>query len=314
MSAGVEQLRFLAEGGEHVVFQSPRHQHLVIKVHKRLSQMMTDAAPHHLSASMQKQYADYHANDNRRWQQLKLHFGRQQTLPQRKSLQKWPKNGCWWHPVFPEDSLSQEQAHFWVALTFQRYAAILHKPQRLSISAGYAELRSVETSIYERVTPPLLLFPETWVWNQDDFLHLHPNLRSILVATDQDKHLHESLSILLRKIIHYGQTTGEILDIASRDNLVLFRRHSQWTYLLADALYPFKDDMMARAQRILGQLPKQLTPVEQNVLLNVFNFIRVVNGLAHYLRLNQFLYIFPKDMRIKPVNFLAIIQNGDYDE
>ena len=47
---------------------------------------------------------------------------------------------------------------------------------------------------------------------------------------------------------------------------------------------------------------------EKNVLLNVFNFVRTVNGLAEQIGIQKRITIVPEGMPQLPIDFLKLIQ------
>ena len=107
----------------------------------------------------------------------------------------------------------------------------------------------------------------------------------------------------------YTQKTEEIFDLAGQDNIVFSKKGETWIYTLVDTLYP-GEKMIGKTKIILLKLSmgNEIDSYERNVLLNVFNFVRTVNGLAEQMDIQKRISIVPEGMTQLPINFLKVIQ------
>ena len=103
--------------------------------------------------------------------------------------------------------------------------------------------------------------------------------------SESDPKLGDVLHELIEKIISYTERTGEILDIAGDDNIIFFQKDNMWSYILVDAKYPGNNDVMRGLKLNLDKLKYEIETEEigENILLNAFNYIRTINGIAEQL-------------------------------
>ncbi|MBV7333768.1 hypothetical protein KFU94_37155 [Chloroflexi bacterium TSY] len=336
--------QFLAQGGEHLVYEIPTHQNIVVKVAVNLIRLIIDSNMRHkrpldaFPIGIGPMIRAYPQTEARRFQRLKRFFGRQHTLQQRKFIASIPLfDKSLYHLVeriaLAIDSHKRDVPHLstptgdktfldrstservWAGVMIQQRASELFDKNRLTLATGYAELNMVEPTIYRSVTWNTL-FGEAPLgsFDLDAFSVVQPSrpLKRLLVQLDADRALRTMMQELVRKIIRYCHATGETLDLASADNLVIVQKNGQWSYCLADALYPLKSDMMSRTRTALLKLSegKSLDNHQQNVLLNTINFIRTINGLAHYLGLRNRLTVLPDSTSMREIDFLQVLRKN----
>ncbi len=139
-------------------------------------------------------------------------------------------------------------------------------------------------------------------WNED--------VKVLLEKAGENPQLKAALLELLEKIILFTAETGEILDIAGQDNIILYLEEERWSFVLVDAQYPGNAKMMNSLKIILEKLLYgiEIEDLEKNVLLNSLNFIRTVNGMAEQLGSKARIHVSP-DVTSLNVDFQSILNN-----
>lgn len=176
-------------------------------------------------------------------------------------------------------------AEAWTVVAVQKRVAALADPRRLRIATGYAEHGPVPAALYVRATEQLVFGkrPAARIGRRR-FLQVqaHPDLKALLEKAGRDRGLRRAVRDWAERTIAHVEAAGEIFDLAGKDNIVFSRRGGAWACALVDVRYPGAPGLIARTRDLLfgpaGR--RRIGARETTALLNLFNFVRTVNGLA----------------------------------
>ncbi len=312
------QPKFLAKGGEHIVYEVPEHPDIVVKVSTRLLKKVIDWNVEHgqpidsLPTEFRSLAREYLKREAARYQLLKKYFGAGHVPSQKESLIEVPITQEILNALY-ENNPPATTNKAWSIVMVQKRVAALNDPERLAIVAGYAENEEVSRDLYDQITEHFIFGKNSEEKiDKEKFLEIqsHNDLKALLKKSEGDENLRESLKELLEKIITYTEETGEIFDLAGQDNIVLFQKDGKWTYSLVDTRYPGESKMVEKAKIALLKLSvgSEIDKHEKNILLNIFNFVRTTNGLAEQMGARKRINIVPEGMTQEQLNFLKIIR------
>lgn len=312
------QPKFLAKGGEHIVYEVPEHPNIVVKVSTGPLKKVIDWNAEHgqpidsLPAELESRARDYLKEETARYQLLKKYFGADHVPSQKEFLVKVPITQEILNALY-EGNPPATTTEAWSVVMVQKRVEALNDPERLAIVAGYAENDEVSKDLYDQTTEHFIFGKNAEEKiEKEKFLEIqsHNDLKALLEKSEGDENLRESLKELLEKIITYTEETGEIFDLAGQDNIVLSQKDGKWTYALVDTRYPGESKMVEKAKIALLKLSvgSEIDEHEKNVLLNIFNFVRTVNGLAEQMGTQKRINIVPEGMTQEQLDFLKIIR------
>jgi len=308
---------FLGKGGENLVYEVPGRG-VVIKarvepIRKILLYNFSQNLPlDTFPSEIHERSADYLRKEAARYNQLKKYFGPEHVIIQREYVMKIPMTEDILRFIFDGNPPGKVSEVFTI-VTVQKRLKAIEDPNRLGIMSGYAENNNVPSEIYQQITSHLIFGK-----NLDEKLereHLlqiqsSESLRILLESIDSDGLLRECLQELITKVITFTTETGEILDFAGEDNIVIYKNENgKWNYSLVDCRYP-RTKMVEETKTILTKLSRgeKIEKGEKNTLKNVFNFVRTVNGLAEQLGIHKRINIIPENISVDNLDFLEIIR------
>lgn len=302
------QPQFLAKGGEHIVYEIPRYPNVVIKADMAMTRQIINWNVRHdlpidtLSEVLNRGVQEYLSAEQKRYAQLKKYFGHEHVPAQRKFVVKVPITEKILTALYEGDPPPVQGHEVQAIVTMQKRAEEVKDPQRLTLVTGYAEEDpALNPEQYQKMTEHLVFGknPEQKI-EKDALLGLQNNkhLKKLLQTAEKDQNLAETLKEIITKCIAYSEATGETLDLAGKDNLVLAPEQGKWNYKLIDALYPGQATTAEKTKIALLNigLGQTISGTEQNILLNTFNYIRAVNGLAEHFGLEKRINIVPEAM------------------
>lgn len=318
------QPKFLARGGQQVIYEIPGHLDVVAKVevepliriqqHNQKQGLPPEAMDPEIlpdiNAALEKKRAGY--------QDLRKYFGSEHVLPSRNYLIKvpmTPKMMDWLYVIYantgPYPSEAVRQAReVWAILEIQRRAPELENPDRLGFASHYIENEVSDSERYRRITAALLELDPSAHYVQQEFDALMiPSTQDLLKAADADPKLAETLRDLTRRTIQYANETKTILDLASGDNLPVFKKpDGSWTYRLVDALYPDSSEMLSLARDAALKATRgevEMGDPEWFYLHNAVNFVRFINGLARRFGVEGQIDFIPEEAKGK-IDYLKL--------
>lgn len=330
--------KFLGQGGEHLVYEMShkdgRPTSLVAKANKYiLVEFIQYCRRNNLPFSGFNPTGNKHINnylnkESSRFHTLQDHFGTEHVLSQRKYFMKVPLTleiaqeivSRTQLPVNPEDL----PPAFWTVVTFQRRSDVIGTERARSLATGYAEKQMSNTSheVVDRYNAlnNSLLFGLGEV-NIPDFRSIQCNqaINDLLDLAKNDAELKSILTEIITSAIRYSNETREILDLAGEGNLIIFRNEKgEWEFQLPDALYPGSvsggNDLILTSRYIVEMFLRgeEVDEGFANVLLNTFNYIRTINGIAKLLGINDRISIFDGDAAtgVKDASFFELLQNS----
>ncbi|MDQ7815226.1 MAG: hypothetical protein RDU25_05500 [Patescibacteria group bacterium] len=109
----------------------------------------------------------------------------------------------------------------------------------------------------------------------------YPELLPLWQAKIGDPVFKKELQQVVKKLIAYTQETGELMELAGAENLVLLKEKAGWQVKLFDAL-PMKGVSMESLRGITAKLKsgRSLTLQQRYVAMNGLNTLRFINALA----------------------------------
>jgi|GEM_PF-932505 len=308
------QPKYLARGGNQIVYDIPAFPTLVAKADTQILKLNMDKNKEEGKPldelNDRKRAMEYLRYERSRFQRMKSYFGKEHILGQAKILQKVPVTSRILAEIY-EGQIPGPTDEAWTAITLQRRAEELQDAHRLNLVGGYAEIQPELTNDaeYSSVTASLLDGNTKNSPTVQAFLRVQNNdgLNDLVANAEQDADLKKVLCDLVQKVIRYTNETGEILDLAGNDNITVFQKDGKWTYRLIDALYPMEIDNVENTRKAIQKLAydQVLDKDDQGCLFNVLNFTRTINGLASYLGVQQRIEIVPEHLRGIPIDFKA---------
>jgi len=326
----------LDKGGEHVVYTVEGHRDVVVKVATGPLKDTLDKIfykkyqkTHHKERAVSRQ--DFQetifdekdimkkdiASGVKRYERMREWFGKEHVLPQRRVIAEVPLTKEIIDELYENKSpgfIDKVKA----IITVQKYTKEVNDPEHLAIVSGYAEQGGVPEKMYSKATQHLIFgkTPEQKI-DQKELLKVQStlDLKKLFSALEKNEEIKKALKEFVIKAIAYSQETGEILDIAGHDNIIFYKKdhdkkEGAWTHLLIDAIYPGSPDIIDKSKEVLSAISSGQTigVNEKIILLNSFNYIRTINGLAEQLGVEERIQIAPEGMKEEHIDFLKIIK------
>lgn len=312
--------KFMARGGEHIVYELPDRPNVVIKVDARVMQMVQEwNAEHSLPLDAMDPallpYAEKYLREHReRQSRLSEYFGFEAVPRIHETIAKVPITGqitSELHAGKPPKGW-ESVGEAWTIVRVQKRLPELASPDRKTVVSGYTENGEPDPDVYARVTAGLLEGGKR-DYTSEEVVSLFPEkMRDLLAALDDEPGLREAMADLVRRAAKYSKETKEILDLAGSDNIAVFKDGKRWKYRLVDALYPSggADNMVGKVEAAARKAARgePLSDYEKNVVLNGINYARAMNALAEKLGIEERVAVIPEDARGK-VDYLAILKN-----
>lgn len=300
--------RFLARGGEHLVYLVDGHPNLVIKassykIKDSILNISKDGVNYDdpcLEAKARTQYSDEIKHKNDEIRSLKSFFGDVHMLKERRYLMKVPVTFTLLEEIFNKDyfkrPLPVEAARgikeVWTHVVIQEFSEVPKDESRLSMTYGFfIEDSDIDFKKYQEVTDSIIgsNYPG---FNREEFLGLqdhskNKSLSKIIELAENDLSLRNLLKSFVSTTIQYAEKTGQILALAGEDNVLFYKDGEFWNFVLVDAL-PNSPDPIFKATKEIGQKISNnviLTSEEREYLKRGINFVRTINGIALILGL-----------------------------
>ncbi len=308
---------YLGRGGENLVYGVPGRNVVIKARFEPIRQILLYNFSQNLPldtfpSEIHERSVGYLRNEAARYNQLKQYFGPEHVVTQREYVMKIPVTEDILRFIFNGNPPGKVSEVFTI-VTVQKRVEALQDPNRLGIWSDYAENNNVPGEIYRQITSHLIFGKKLdEKLDREHLLQIQSSeiLRILLERIDTDRLLRECLQELITKVIAFTSETGEILDFAGNDNIIIYKNENgKWNYCLVDCRYP-RTKMVEETKSILIKLSRgeKIEKGEKNTLKNVFNFVRTVNGLAEQLGLNKRINIIPESISIDNLDFLEIIR------
>jgi hypothetical protein len=317
------QPKFLARGGEHIIYEIPGHPDIVVKVEAAvMAKIQNHNAEHGLPLDAMDPDVLPHAQEvvranQERYKQMKKHFGSEHILGMKQSLVKIPVTESIVNQLHSEPIAGAKEAkESWAIVRVQKRAPEFADPDRQTVVAGYMENRNPNPEIYARVTRALAEGDPNADYTPEEFRALLPKqFKGLLEKADGDEQLSAVLRDFVEKTMAYVEDTGELLDLAGDDNVTVFQKDGKWNYRLVDALYPtgaspYPKRMLDTARESVAAAARGEDAGQKNLVYNTINFLRVLNGMARQFGVGRQISIAAEADRGK-VDYLKFLE-GEY--
>jgi hypothetical protein len=293
--------KFLARGGDHLVYEVVDHPDVVIKASTfRIKDILSSNSDNSLqldsfSGDLKMVIEKETAEKNVQIRELRKYFGNEHTLSERRYIMKVPvtkelldeifKND-WKGRIPPQNVKDIKEA--WSTVIVQERADAIDDTNHLGLYfGGFLEDREYDVEEYKKLNESLIKQNTQSGEDVERFLELQDNpqthaLRDILNLVEKDKSLKTILTELVEKIVSYARETGNILALAGKDNIIFYHKDGEWNYLLVDALPIHNEPVYKEAQIILHKFAndEEITKYDKTLLMKALNFTRTINGLC----------------------------------
>lgn len=285
--------RYVAEGGEHIVYEIEGHPEILVKgskygLHESLAYDPDSSKVESVEDSiLLMDLRDDLKIEAATRRKLFEYFGREHVPPQKKFIMKVPVNEDILKEVERFGAIEKNVDEAWTIVTVQRKQE-LPKGNYVSASIGNLEPNIIEFRLhrnkeymkeYERVSDAL-------VRGEDDDVTIEQitevirstGLASVAQRANEDPEFKQALREYVEKAIDFAEGTGEIMDIVGTDNTVFVKEDSKWTYKLLDPIYPFDNQLLEKARKVY--LGEKISDKDSNTLFQGMNFVRGLNAFA----------------------------------
>ncbi|MEU4229240.1 hypothetical protein AB0F17_33520 [Nonomuraea sp. NPDC026600] len=291
---------YLARGGEHLVYEL--HDSIVKIDHNTSAKVMDwrspDFDPDHVKlADVASQMLDILRDKEHRYTLLRDLHGAHHVADQHSYVRdiKWP--GRVINEIVGAARADPERIYEMPAIvTVQHRYDGLETFRNPDLATGYAETanRNPPADVYLEAGRRWLENVGPARFDQELFLDAQrsPSLNRLFLLAQDDAELMTEIRRFASNALHYSQVAGETMDMVGRGNVVFLDSRS---YVLVDALHPYPVKRLSEASRLLGRLDghEELTRRDRIYLLNVLNYVRTVNALAHLTGLDGRLDVVP---------------------
>lgn len=305
---------YVGSGGENLVYEAEDHPNTVIKVSTTIMGRILrynldhDLPPDTLPEEVRPYAEEWIKKEEQRYLSLKKHFGDEHVLPQKKRLAKIPVNSSIVRRALQTEDAPQI-SEAWTALTIQRRSAAVDDPKHLTFVSGYSETKDIDPDSYNRLTKQLFESVSSEI-NMESFRNVQGNeyLDAIIDKAQEDESLRSVIREMVEKMIVYTDETGETLDLAGKDNVIIHQKDGEWTYEIMDALYP-GESVLDHFKKLAPKIEsgEKLEVHEVTAIMNAVNYIRTVNGLAKHLGLQKTLDL-PGPIKKANLDFLHLVE------
>lgn len=302
--------RFLARGGDHLVYEAEGHPDTVIKASTfKIKDILVgnterglplDSLSEETRGLLEKEVTE----KNAQIRMYREHFGTEHTLPERRLLMRVPisqeiiqeifKNGWKDRPV-PEGISEINEA--WSVVVIQEKAPQISDPKHRGLYfGGFIEEREVQPSQsdYEQLNAAFLGKETITQEDLELFFRTQDNpdthaLADLLSSAAADSSLGAAAEDFVRKSVSFAKSTGHILALAGEDNVILYPKDDGWDYLLVDAIPLYNDPILTSAKEAQERerAGEQLSNQDKAYVTRALNFVRTMNGLAAALGMEE---------------------------
>lgn len=302
--------KFLARGGDHLVYEAEGHPDTVIKASTfKIKDVLMDNAERGLSldamsdemrASLEKETEE----KNAQIRQYREYFGTEHTLSERRYVMQVPVSPEIIKEIFIDDWKDRQPPHgigeiqdTWTAAVIQKKAPEISDPNHLGLYfGGFVEDRKEQPDAteYEMLNNAFLGKKSIASEDLDLFFKTQDNpkthaLADLVAKAQEDPMLKTAVQEIVRKSISFAEETGNILALAGEDNVILFPKEEGWNYLLVDAIPLYNDPIfkLAKEAKERSASEEDLSSQDKAYITRALNFARTMNGLAAALGLEE---------------------------
>lgn len=247
------QPKFLARGGDHLVYEIAGHDDVVLKVSShKIKDILS--ANQEITEEIEKKITV----ENNQIAVLRNFFGNDHTIAERRFLMKVPISKELIDEIFLNDWQGRQPP-------------------------TDKQIDEVWTSVVVQKKVPQILSRDHISLNFRDATDDRPD---IIQMAQSDISFKNALQDFTLQAIRYANKTGNILAIAGEDNIILYKKEDgTWNYLLVDAIPMFQEPVFLTAKNLLKKKKDGLliNKYEERLLIKAQNFVIAINGLASKL-------------------------------
>jgi len=296
-------------GGENIVYTLHGHPDVVVKAEMDPLLAQIEGPDSDMDENADNQIVRLQkslAKENASYNELRTYFGNEHVPTTRRYVLNVPVSKDTLSAIYkakrrsvPDVEVKTNELPTIVAI--QENVPQITGDKSLDVRGGFAELRKPADMLpntesykkaYETATQDLVCNPESGAaFDLDQFLIIHPDLRPLIAQADTNPLLKEPLEDFVKKGMKYSKETGNGLDLAGKKNILFFEKPDQsWNYKLVDALSPHSEKVLQRAEGLMEKVAKEpLVDGEPFALTGAVNYVRIMNGLAKYLDIDEHL-------------------------
>lgn len=322
--------KFLARGGDHLVFEIVKHPNIVIKASTfTVKDILSDNADNHLpldsfSGDIKDRIEKEIADKNEQVKLLQKYFGKEHTLSERRYLMKVPITKDIIEEIYKNDWQNRQPPvgyeniqECWSSVIVQGRADGINDPNhRGFFFGGFLEEREYDDDEYKKLNESLIMRDSQSQESTERFLTLQDNpethaLRDAISLAASDSEFRQILEEMILKIMRYAQETGNILALSGRDNIIFYKTpDDKWEYLLVDALPIHNEPVFNDAKAIIHRFTngEEITKHEKTLLMKALNFTRTINGMCASLGLDNRLDLIPDEDKGKNIDFSLVLR------
>lgn len=296
----------LKAGGENVVFETKKHPDVVIKLSMAIARnIAADNAKHKaplnsLSKNKRQEVESTIKSMRNRQSALEHFFDRDEIRKSRFLLQKMPMNQTILSALL-RDNTPRSVTSMWTIVTIQQRSValeLLKDPETqkdcYSVASSYPEEEQKRPHGYDAMNEDFVFHPSAEKGSEvsrETFLETtrNPQIKDLIELSDHDPELKEKLRSFFMGAIAYSRATGDIIDMSGAHNISIFKKDNSWNLEILDNLYPDSKHAVIDTRTILKEFhrQKQINERDTYILANTLNYVRFVNGMAHYLNLPE---------------------------
>lgn len=311
------EFQYLGAGAENIVFEVEGYPNEVAKVHaKTLGELIDinvsrDLAPDEATSEQWNHLKKYVREARARHKELKEYFG-DAVLDEQILRRQIPVTRELLEAAEREDTAKKLEPgktyKLWTAVRMQERLpeAALDDKDSYSFNTNYLERRlSLSDEEYAALNADLL---DGAGLLAEEYLKDYPELAKILERMKNEPEIAEAIQEFVKNAIKYTTETGEIIDVAGKSNLRLYKDDEKWKIVLADPMLGQKQTW-ASATMALGGLANDyaIQPNKLGPALNSLNYARLLNSMAVVTGISDRLR-FPHEVGEASVKFLHALE------
>jgi hypothetical protein len=304
------QPRYLARGGDHLVYEAEGHPETVIKASTfKIKDVLMDNATRGLPldgisdemrASLEKEIEEKNAQIHL----YREYFGAEHTLSERRYVMSVPISPEIIQEIFIDDWKDRQPPEgidtiqsAWTAAVIQKKASEISDPNHLGLYfGGFVEERKEQPdqAEYEELNTAFLGRSPIKPKDLELFFRTQDNskthaLADLVAKANTEPQLKVAVGDFVRKSIHFAENTGNILALAGEDNVILTPTEGNWNYLLVDAIPLYNEPIfkLAKEAQARSENGKELSHQDVAFIMRARNFVRTMNGLAAALGIEE---------------------------
>lgn len=278
---------YISEGSESVVLEVADHPGIVVKLFMReCGEVMRfnhhhGLAPESVASEIKQMMIEKEREERGRMEMLKKYFPHA-PLAERRYVMQVPMTNDLAKMMFGEKVPTfSEKKTFTIPARVRFQERLPQEAQgknALDIRLSYIESTVTSNEEYER----LFAITEGSHRGERAYFEAYELGRKMLEFLEKHPDARPAIREFVSNAIAYSEQTGEALDTAGRNNIILYRdAEERWKIIMPDGMYPEKQ-LWKQARAVAEKyLPgADLSPHDAFLLAHGMNYARTINALA----------------------------------